>query len=201
MRETMEEAGVRAQDVGYVEAHCTGTQAGDPVELNALHDVFCKGIETLRRNEMPLHIGCLKSNMGHSEGASGMCAIVKAVLVMERGLIPPNLHLNQINPNIIGLVDGTQKAVTSICPLPSDIVSVNCFGFGGANTHVILKRNSAIKKEAALKDRMPRILCYHSRTKMGIQRMEEFLSENGKEGRITNGLAKLLQVIFSFSTI
>jgi len=78
-------------------------QVGDPEELAALDQVFCKGRQT------PLLIGSVKSNMGHSEPASGMCSVVKVVTAMEHGLIPPNLHFSNPRQDVEGLLAGHFK--------------------------------------------------------------------------------------------
>ncbi|KAI1278798.1 Fatty acid synthase [Halotydeus destructor] len=94
LRETYKEIGLDPLDFSYIEAHTTGTTAGDPVELNAIHDVLCEG----RTNS--LLVGCIKSCIGHSEGASGLCALIKSLLILQNKLIPPNLHLKNPNLNI-----------------------------------------------------------------------------------------------------
>jgi len=73
-------------------------QVGDPEELAALDQVFCKGRQT------PLLIGSVKSNMGHSESASGLCSIMKVLIAMEHGLIPPNLHFSNPRQDVEGLL-------------------------------------------------------------------------------------------------
>ena len=78
-------------------------QVGDPEELAALDNVFCKGRQT------PLLIGAVKSNMGHSEPASGMCSITKVLIAMEHGLIPPNLHYSNPRQDVEGLLAGRFK--------------------------------------------------------------------------------------------
>jgi fatty acid synthase len=78
-------------------------QVGDPEELAALDQVFCKGRQT------PLLIGSVKSNMGHSEAASGLCSITKVLITMEHGLIPPNLHFSNPRQNVEGLLAGCFK--------------------------------------------------------------------------------------------
>lgn len=123
--ETFAEARLRPQDVAYVEAHGTGTkvglgpasaprpslrarraadrvrlQVGDPQEVNAIAELFCKDRST------PLLLGSVKSNMGHSEPASGLCSIAKVLIAMERGEIPANLHYDTPNPDIPALNDG-----------------------------------------------------------------------------------------------
>ena len=135
MRETYAEAGVNPLDIKYMEAHMTGTPAGDPVESQAIMEALCEG-----RKE-PLLMGCLKSNMGHTEGSSGMCAISKACLVFQHKTIPPNLHLKNPNPHIEGLKSGMLKPVLENTAFDGDMIGVNSFGFGGCNVHAVLKAN------------------------------------------------------------
>ena len=90
MDETYQEIDVDPKKIKYIEAHMTGTAAGDPVESTAIASVFCSDQTGVTRD--PLLIGCLKSNMGHSEGASGLCAITKACLIIKNGIIPPNIN-------------------------------------------------------------------------------------------------------------
>jgi fatty acid synthase len=75
-------------------------QVGDPEELAALNEVFCKGRQT------PLLIGSVKSNMGHSEPASGLCSITKVIIAMEHGLIPPNLHFSNPREDVECMLAG-----------------------------------------------------------------------------------------------
>nr|QDK64693.1 fatty acid synthase [Macrobrachium nipponense] len=133
LQEVYSLSGVSPNDVSYVEAHGTGTKVGDPQEVNALADVFCQG-----RSE-PLLLGSVKSNMGHSEPASGLCSIVKVLLAMQRGEIPRNLHFSTPNPEIPALVDGRIKVVSENTPWSGGFAAVNSFGFGGANVHVLLR--------------------------------------------------------------
>ncbi|CAG2064231.1 unnamed protein product, partial [Timema podura] len=100
IKEVYEEVGLKPSDVVYVEAHGTGTKVGDPQEVNSIAEVFCKNRNT------PLLIGSVKSNMGHSEPASGLCSIAKVLIAMEAGVIPPNLHFRAPNPDIAALNDG-----------------------------------------------------------------------------------------------
>lgn len=129
--ETFSEAGLRPQDVAYVEAHGTGTKVGDPQEVNAIAELFCAG------RSKPLLLGSVKSNMGHSEPASGLCSIAKVVVAMEHGVIPANLHFKEPNPDIPALNDGRIKVVDRNTEWDGGLVAVNSFGFGGANAHII----------------------------------------------------------------
>lgn len=101
--ETFAEARLRPRDVVYVEAHGTGTKVGDPEEVNAIADLFCAD------RDGPLLLGSVKSNMGHSEPASGLCSVAKVVVAMERGVIPGNLHFRSPNADIPALSDGRIK--------------------------------------------------------------------------------------------
>jgi len=78
-------------------------QVGDPEELAALDQVFCKERQT------PLLIGSVKSNLGHCEPASGLCSVVKVLIAMEHGLIPPNLNFSSPRQDVEGLVAGRFK--------------------------------------------------------------------------------------------
>jgi acyl transferase domain-containing protein/NADPH:quinone reductase-like Zn-dependent oxidoreductase/SAM-dependent methyltransferase len=120
----------------YFEAHGTGTAVGDPIEAGAIGAVFGQ----YRNSEEPLYVGAVKSNVGHLEGASGVAGVIKAVLALEKGIIPPNTNFERLNPQIdapkLGLVFPS-KAI----PWPSAGLrraSVNSFGFGGSNAHVVL---------------------------------------------------------------
>ncbi|POS74346.1 polyketide synthase-5 [Diaporthe helianthi] len=122
---------------GYFECHGTGTPVGDPIEVSALGRIFADG----KTAANPLLIGSVKSNMGHSEPSSGIAGVMKAVLAIERGVIPPTIGIETLNPNI-DLKDGRLKIVTESTPwpdLPVRRASVNSFGYGGSNAHVILE--------------------------------------------------------------
>lgn len=88
------QAGVDMSETGYVEAHGTGTAAGDPLEMAGI----MMTIGSQRTSK--LFVGIVKSNIGHLEGAAGIAGVIKAALIVERGLIPPNLWFDKLNPNI-----------------------------------------------------------------------------------------------------
>lgn len=116
---------------GYFEAHGTGTPVGDPIEVSAIGRVFAKS----RDNRAPLLIGSIKPNLGHSESASAIASIMKAVMAIEKGEIPPTRGISKLNPNI-DFQGSRTKVVTEMTPwpmLPIRRVSVNSFGYGGAN--------------------------------------------------------------------
>ena len=82
--------------IGYVEAHGTGTVAGDITEINAIAKTFCKA----RHSESPLYIGSIKGNIGHLESTSGLAGLLKAILVLEKGMIPPTTNLETVKDRI-----------------------------------------------------------------------------------------------------
>ncbi|PQE21953.1 polyketide synthase protein [Rutstroemia sp. NJR-2017a WRK4] len=125
--------GLDPSHTGYFECHGTGTAVGDPLEVSAIGRVFAGSKST----QSPLLIGSIKSNMGHSEPSSGIAGVMKAVIAIEHGMIPPTVGLKTLNPNI-DLKDGRLKIVTESTPwpdLPVRRASINSFGYGGANAH------------------------------------------------------------------
>lgn len=153
-----EECAISPSSLAYMEAHGTGTRVGDPEEVNAIDSLFTKGRTT------PLKIGSNKSNMGHTEAASGVCAISKVIIAFETGFIPPNLHFNKPRREIAGLNEGRLSVVVEKTLLDGDLVGLNSFGFGGANAHILLKRNPKEKVNQGIpSDDMPRLVTISGR--------------------------------------
>ncbi|EEQ31726.1 Type I Iterative PKS [Microsporum canis] len=129
-------AGLDLGETGYFESHGTGTPVGDPIELAAIGNSF----GTNRSRENPLIVGSVKANIGHTEGAAGLAGIIKTVLVLEQGVIPPLPDFRELNPKL-DLDSWNLTLPLKLCPWPTTGLrraSVNSFGFGGANAHVIL---------------------------------------------------------------
>lgn len=137
MRQACAKAGIAPCDIDYVEAHGTGTPVGDPIEANAIGSVISEG----RDAGNPCLIGSIKTNFGHTEAAAGVAGLIKASLVLNHRQAPPHLHLASPNPKI-DLAALKLKVVDVMTALPlraRDLVaSVNSFGFGGTNAHVVL---------------------------------------------------------------
>lgn len=152
-RKVWANVGLHTREVGYVEAHGTGTLAGDGAELEGISTVFCQNRDT------PLFVGSIKSNIGHLESASGVAALIKAVLILEHGAIPPNVNFEHPRASL-NLQQKNIKVPATLSPwsqpgIPR--VSVNSFGYGGTNAHVLLERPSrpttdALKEAAAAKE-------------------------------------------------
>lgn len=96
IRQTYASAGLDMKDTAYCEAHGTGTAAGDPLEAKAL----AATLGVARESMSPLLIGSVKTNIGHLEGAAGLASVIKTVLALERGIIPPSVNFRTPSPRI-----------------------------------------------------------------------------------------------------
>lgn len=132
---------------GYFECHGTGTSIGDPREVHAVSIAMNKG---RKAGDEPLLIGAVKTNIGHSEAASGLSALIKAILTVERGIIPPTRGLVTPNPKI-EWDDWKVKVATEPVPFPAHLpvrrVSVNSFGYGGTNAHIVVEAAESLIRE------------------------------------------------------
>src|SRR6267154_4299145 len=137
VRDACRDAGIAPEAIGFVEAHGTGTAVGDPIEAHALAEALCGN----RSADAPLPIGSIKTNLGHLETAAGVAGLLKAMLILKYGQIPPSLHFSTPNPHI-DFEKLKLRVPTALEPFPDAlaerIAGVNSFGFGGANAHVIL---------------------------------------------------------------
>jgi phthiocerol/phenolphthiocerol synthesis type-I polyketide synthase C len=139
MRSVLGRAGIAANDVDYLEAHGTGTAIGDPIEAAAIGAVYGQA----RSVSLPLPVGSVKTNLGHLEPASGMAGLIKSLLVLKHGEIPPSIHMATPNPRIdfadLNLQPVAKRLLLQNKAVRPLIVGVNSFGFGGANAHVLLQ--------------------------------------------------------------
>lgn len=175
LRKTYAEAGVEPEDVAYIEAHGTGTSAGDPIE--------CAGIgrflDRRRPDDDPCLIGSVKSNIGHLEAAAGIAGLIKAALILKHREIPATINIERLNTRIpfdeIGL-----RVVTENTPLPDRgrpaIVGVNSFGFGGSNAHAVLEQHVDGTVGGSARERhqpTPKILplCISARSENSLRRL------------------------------
>jgi len=150
IRETYARAGLSLDETRYFEAHGTGTPVGDPCEAAAINSVFSS-----RTPEDPMYVGALKSNMGHPEGASGIAGVIKTLLVLENGIIPPNVYPERINPAVT-LAGPNLKFPLEPVAWPINGVrraSVNSFGYGGTNAHVVIDDALSFLTEHGLQGR------------------------------------------------
>lgn len=167
IRAALEDARVAPEAVQYLEAHGTGTPVGDPIEFEAVKDTLLTG----RAPDAPLRIGSVKTNIGHLEIAAGVAGLIKTVLALMHEVIPPHLHLRQLNPLIragglpvqfpaapvpwpanrgTGLPDRRENRAPAHSPADREgrvgmrrIAGVSAFGFGGANAHIVIEEAPA----------------------------------------------------------
>ncbi len=138
IRQALENGKVAAEQVDYIEAHGTGTVLGDPIEVEALGAVY--GGPTAGTH--PCALGAVKANIGHLEAAAGIAGLIKALLCLQHGLIPPQLHFSRFNPHL-SLAGSRFVIPTEPLPWPRGgrrrFAGVSSFGFGGTNAHVVLE--------------------------------------------------------------
>jgi len=128
-------AGLDMKDTMMIEAHGTGTSAGDPLEAAAISRSFAG-----RSKDIPLFVGALKSGIGHLEGGAGIASVIKSILILENAIIPPNVNFIKENPRIPASRYNIQFPLEPT-PWPSQDVrriSINSFGVGGTNAHMII---------------------------------------------------------------
>ena len=134
IQQAMLNSSIKAEEVDYVEAHGTGTSLGDPIEINALGEVFCD------RN-LKLKVGSVKTNIGHLEACSGLASVIKVILAMQHSLIPASLHFNKPNSRI-SWNDLPIEVVNKNTPWVNNdkkrIAGISAFGFSGTNCHIIV---------------------------------------------------------------
>ncbi|KAK3297391.1 uncharacterized protein B0H64DRAFT_457551 [Chaetomium fimeti] len=190
IRECYRRAGLSPQGTQYFEAHGTGTPTGDPIEARAIAAVLGAG-----RTDK-LRIGSIKTNIGHTEAASGLAGLIKVVLALEKGQIPPSVNFEKPNPKL-KLDEWGLKVATELEPWPETggeprRASVNNFGYGGTNSHVILEdarqwmQSKPVKAGPATQaeDRSD-VLLFYGRDEQACQRIvantQEYLRKRKRE--------------------
>ncbi len=133
IRQALESAGVTPEEVGYVEAHGTGTPLGDPIEMEALSETYGRS----HTPDRPCVIGAVKTNIGHLEAAAGIAGLIKVVLAMRHGVIPPLLHFQHLNPRI-ALGEGLRLATQRATWTGPRLAAISAFGISGTNAHLLV---------------------------------------------------------------
>ncbi len=138
IRSAMAAANVSVQDISYIETHGSATSLGDVIEVEALNVVF----SNTGANKGCI-LGAVKSNIGHTNSAAGAAGLIKTVMALEHGLLPPTLHLAALNP-CIGFEHTPFTINTELqsWSVPGDVktAGVSSFGIGGTNAHVVVQQ-------------------------------------------------------------
>lgn len=170
IRTALRNAGVDAREIRYLEAHGTGTAVGDPIEAGALGAVFADRSE-------PLLLGSVKTNCGHLEWAAGVCGLIKVILSMDRGVIPPNLHFREPNP-MIPWDRLPLRVVTESTAWPAGkrIAGVSSFGFGGTNAHVVVEQAPEGPAATRTRERPMHVLTLSAKSENALRRLADAMS-------------------------
>ncbi|HEU4405631.1 MAG TPA: MupA/Atu3671 family FMN-dependent luciferase-like monooxygenase [Polyangiaceae bacterium] len=173
IREALAYAGLGPDAIGYLEAHGTGTPLGDPIEIAALARVF--GGEGPARERRPL--GSVKTNIGHLDAAAGLAGLVKAMLAVGRGEVPPSLHFEAANP-AADFERAPFYVNTELRPWPASPgprrAGVSSFGIGGTNAHAVLEE--APPRPAPAPSRPAQLVTLSARTPSALATMERELA-------------------------
>lgn len=137
IRAALKQAGLTPNDIGYIEAHGTGTPLGDPIEMQALTEVF----RSVPGKMDPCYVTSVKANVGHMETVSGVAGLIKVVLMMQHDEILPQANFESLNPHI-RLGDSRMTIPTEHIAWPRSKArraGISSFGFGGTNTHLVVE--------------------------------------------------------------
>jgi iturin family lipopeptide synthetase A len=184
IRRALEAAGVSPAEIDYVESHGTGTALGDPIEAGALGAVL--GRDSARGRS--LLVGSVKSNIGHLESAAGAAGLIKLVLALSRGRIPPTLHINKPNPKIDW--DGMNlRPVREAVDWPRGarrrLAALSSFGVSGSNAHLILEEAPTASPAWPDRDRPSHVLTLSAKSREALLELaaayEEFVADQSDD--------------------
>ncbi|KAK8008332.1 polyketide synthase [Apiospora marii] len=173
--------GVGPNEISYVECHGTGTQAGNAAELSAIIDTFSPS----RPEDNPLHIGALKAAIGHAEGAAGVSSLIKAILIMQKRVIPPQpnwpFQINHKFPDLdaarIKVADGTVPLRPSRDGNGLSKIIINSFDAAGGNVSMLIEEAPEVSDWRAEDQRPHHVVACSGRTRAGLKANEARLRE------------------------
>ncbi|MCH9698303.1 MAG: type I polyketide synthase [Gammaproteobacteria bacterium] len=163
-------AAIDPQHVGFVEAHGTGTVLGDPIEAEALGNIYSKN----RAEDNPLYIASVKTNIGHLEAAAGIAGLIKTALTLQNHQIPASLGFSEPNPHI-AWQDLHLKVPTELTPWPQHsqqrYAAVSSFGMSGTNAHILVEHYQQEQHQEPAKPEhgLPYVLTLSAKTETALQ--------------------------------
>ena len=180
IRQALANGRVKPEDIDYVEVQGTGTSVGESIEVGALTSVYGQN----RPLDRPLAIASVKTNIGHTEAASGVASLIKVVLALQNKQIPPHLHLKQPNPHIEW--DEILLSVpTELIPwkkLGTRFAGISAFGFSGTNAHLVLEEAPILEPVENKSDRPLHLLALSAKTETALvqlaQKYQKYIADN-----------------------
>jgi phthiocerol/phenolphthiocerol synthesis type-I polyketide synthase A len=175
MRQALAASRLEPSDIDYVEAHGTGTALGDPIELEALSQVFSD-----RNGSAPLVLGSVKTNLGHLESAAGIAGFIKTVLSVRNGYIPKHLHFEQLTPRAS---EGASRLSIAMQGMHWPAVErvrragVSSFGVSGTNAHVVVEQAPSPEPSAVQPDPAVSTLIVSGKTPARIAATAQMLAD------------------------
>ena len=181
IRQALTNAGLEPRQIGYLEAHGTGTSLGDPIEAHALAAALGEG----RTADERLVLGSVKTNLGHLEAAAGVAGLIKVILSLQHGVIPAHLHFHALNPQIHW---GDVPVLIPADPVAwphgprRRFAGVSSFGFSGTNAHVIVEEAPAAIYAAPEADRPLHVLALSARSAGALQQLTRLYTTRLERG-------------------
>lgn len=169
IQQVYQQAGLKPDDIDFVETHGTGTSLGDPIEVGAIGSTYGK-----RDMNHPLYLGAVKSNVGHLESAAGVTSVIKTILSLYHQLLPQNLNFKELNPHID--LNFPAKILTEKTAWPRGErirrAAVSSFGFSGINAHTIIEEAPRNELEKSKGVELPfHILTVSAKTARALEKL------------------------------
>jgi acyl transferase domain-containing protein len=168
IRQALDDAQLRPEDVDAIEAHGTGTALGDPIEASALLATYGRRTDDSRQ----VWLGSVKSNIGHTQAAAGVAGVIKMVMAMRHGLLPRTLHADKPTTKV-DWSEGTLSLLTQAQPWVAEDrplrAAVSSFGMSGTNAHLILESAPAVSAAAEAQDAESLVWVFSAKSRASLR--------------------------------